>query len=86
MNADRFSQFWSKLNEQEKCEIVAKQAKIVNQNHKKMIKAVESEFQYTGSRTGIRGGKATTLTANAQVATTMYYKSVDDLKQMTAKL
>ena len=70
----------------EKCQLIKDKAVIVNNNRKKMEKAVDSEFNFNGDRRGVRGGKSTTLTAKAQTATEFYLDSLGELKYMVASL
>ncbi len=58
----------------------------VNSNHKKMLKHSAAEFDYNGSRTGIRGGRMTSLAAKSFCATKCYLNSVDELKYMVNTL
>ena len=64
--SERFKTWWNKYDDVEKCRLIKDKAIEVNSNHKRMVKASNAEFQYTGSRTGVRGGKHTTLSARAQ--------------------
>ena len=84
--SEKFKTWWRKYDDVEKCRLIKEKAMEVNGNHKKMVKASNAEFQYTGCRTGVRGGKRTTLSANSQTATEFYFRSADELKYMVASL
>jgi hypothetical protein len=80
--SESFKTWWRKYDDVEKCRLIKDKSIEVNNKHKKMIKASNAEFNYTGCRTGIRGGKKTTLSAKAQVSTRIYLDSLDELKFM----
>ena len=82
--SEKFKTWWRKYDDVEKCRLIKEKAMEVNSNHKKMVKASNTEFQYSGCRTGVRGGKRTTLAANSQALIELYYRSVDELKYMVA--
>jgi len=84
--SERLKGYWKKLEATEQVKMIKDQAKIVDQNHKKLNKANESYLNFKGCRTAIRGGRQTTLDANVQRATTMYLSSVDDLKYFVSTL
>lgn len=84
--SEKLKTWWEKHDDVEKCKLVKDKAMEVNSNHKKMMKASNAEFNFTGCRTGVRGGKRTSLTARSQVAIEFYHRSVDELKYMVSTL
>lgn len=84
--SDKFKDWWRKYDDVEKLRLIKDKAIEVNNNHKKMIIASNAEFQYTGCRTGIRGGKKTTLSANSQTKTEVFLKSFEEFKYMVSTL
>lgn len=68
------------LTDEDRLLYARKQVNTVLSNLKKMKKASNAEFNYDGCRTGIRGGRRTTLSANSANAAQMYDASMDDLK------
>jgi hypothetical protein len=84
--SEKFRLWWAKYDDVEKCRLVKDKSIELNKKHKSMVKASDSEFRHTGHRTGIRGGKLTTLSARAQNATESYLNALDELKYMIATL
>jgi len=84
--SDRYKEWWRKYDDVEKCKLIKDKAMQLNKNHQKMVKASNSEMQHNGARTGLRGGKITTLQANTQRATKTYLDSLDEFKYMVATL
>lgn len=84
--SEKFKTWWRKYDDVEKCRLIKEKAIEVNNNHKKMVRAFSAECNYTGYRTGVRGGKITKLYANSQTATNFYIRSAGELKYMVATL
>lgn len=83
---DKFKNWWRKYDDVEKCRLIKDKSIEVNNNHKKMVKASDSEFNSNASRKGIRGGKRTSLIAKSQTAIETYYNSLDELKYMVSTI
>lgn len=84
--SEKFREWWAKYDDVEKCRLIKDKAIDLHRKHKSMVNHSDTEFRYTGSRTGIRGGKLTTLSAKAQNATESYLNALDELKYMIAAL
>lgn len=84
--SEKFKEWWVKCGDVERCRLIKDKGIEVNRNHIKMIKASNAELAYTGCRTGIRGGKKTSLAAKSQISTEIYLRSLDELKYMVSTL
>lgn len=71
------------LSEEEKIKLVAMAAANVRKNYTVRQKASDSAYNYNGDRTGIRGGRRTTLDAKLSTACRVYDESVEYLKTIT---
>lgn len=49
-------------------------------------RAVKAEFECDNNRTGIRGGKFTTIAANAMNRTSLYFKGLELIKLISNEL
>lgn len=77
---ERMIKYITSLSEEERLVYLKKQSAHVLSCYKKREKALLSELNYTGSRTGVRGGKITTLQANSTNKCEIFDKAVEDLK------
>lgn len=77
---ERLKKYIISLTEEERLIYCRKQISNVISNFRAKEKAVKREFEYEGCRTGIRGGKRTTITAKAVNSTQMYFSSIEELK------
>lgn len=81
---ERMTEHIKSLTEEERLLFCRKQITVLIKDFRKKEKSMLREFYFSGShinRTARnRGGKATTITANAVNNTQMYLKSLEDLK------
>ena len=76
----------SNLSELDKLLLLRKLINSSISNFKSKEKALKAEFNYEGCRTGVRGGKRTTLSAKASNSAEMYVKSIEFLKLAVNKI
>lgn len=84
--SERFKTLWRSQDDVNRCELIKNTAISVNRQHKKMIISNKAELEYGFNRTGIRGGKFTTLNANSQNTTRIYLELLEQLKYMVSTL
>ena len=83
---DQFKEWYRKYDDIERCRLVKEKSIQVNNAQKSMSKAVRAEYLSPAQRTGVRGGKFTTLVVRSQKATEKYLRLLDELKYMVAVL
>ena len=83
---DRYKKWYESLDYSEKHAAIKDKAIELNKNHKKVNKASDTEFCFNGCRTGIRGGRMTTLQANTARASKAYNDSRYELEYMVTHL
>ena len=86
MISENFKTSWQKIDAVEKCKHIKDFAVNMNNTHKRMMKATQAEVDFGFNRSGVRGGKFTTLNANSQKATSSYLGLVEELKYMISYL
>lgn len=83
---DNFKDWWRKYDDVEKCRMIKDKAIALNRLHKSMVIANSAVHAYGLNRTGIRGGKFTTLEARSMNISHEYICAVDELKWMILTL
>lgn len=83
---ERLKKYITSLTEEERLVYCRKQISSVMSNFKSKEKAVKSELEYDGCRTGVRGGKRTTLSARAVNTTQLYFSSIEELRLIVSYL
>ena len=86
MDNSKIEHFVKSLTELERLQLLSKMSRGLIADFKKMQKAAEAEFQYSGDRKGPRGGKRTTLSAKAQNTTESYQSAVEYFKVFSAEI
>lgn len=86
MISKRYMDWWQSNILADKIRIIKDKAIEVNKAHKRMLKANHREMEYGLNRTGLRGGKFTTLAANSQRITESYLDAIEELKYMVKTL
>lgn len=81
-----FENWFDNLNETEKCEHIKKKSMDLHRSKKAMEKALSAELNCTTVRSGVRGGKRTSLVARSMNTTDIYNSIVEELKFMVKKL
>ena len=79
---ERYKKWFRALAHSEKLVAIKDKAIAVNKSYKKLMRASDAEYSYKGSRTGIRGGKKTTLSSNTSRASQEYNELIDELRYM----
>lgn len=83
MNQDHLNKF-KEMDDLEKIGVVSALARSAKSYLNKRNKASKALFEHKGCRTGIRGGKQTTLHANLQNYCELYDSTIADLKKLTS--
>ena len=83
---DKFRTWWATRDDVERCKLIKDKSIEVNRNHKSMDKANKAVLGSNSSRSGVSGGKFTTLQANLHRHTKSYLDSIEELKYMVSRL
>ena len=86
MVSERLKKYWSTLGIGEQHRLLKEQTNNVYKAYVQMENASQKEFDHGLNRTGIRGGKLTTIIANTQKKSEIYYSLLEELKYMTSQL
>lgn len=70
------------LKQENKIEIVKNQSLELNRLYKKYLKSTKAFHNFKGSRTGVRGGKHSTIWAKQSNDFEMYQRCLENLKLM----
>lgn len=80
MNSEKLKEWFLSLDKTTQIQEVKKMSIHLCSLKKSMDKSTKAEFEYGFNRTGIRGGKFTSLNAKSQNNTRMYLDCEDSLK------
>ena len=83
---ERMLKYIQSLTQEERLLFCRKQISVVIKDFRAKEKALKSEYNYEGCRTGVRGGKRTTLSARADNSAESYVDSIKYLKMIVNEL
>lgn len=86
MISDKFKDWWRKHDDVEKLKLISKKAIELKSISLRRKKALDAELDFGLNRTGLRGGKFTSLSAKSQNLTKCYLDAIEELKYMTLSL
>lgn len=86
MISDKFKEWWRKYDDVEKLKLISKKAIELKNISLRQKKALDAELDFGLNRTGLRGGKFTSLIAKSQNLTKLYLDTYDELKYMVSTL
>ena len=82
----RLMSYFKALSDAEKVEMIKKQGQQLSRAYKSRERASQALLNHTGARTGVRGGKRTSLDAKLTNYCEIYDDTLEMLKLMTKEL
>lgn len=84
--SQKFKEWWRKYDDVERIRLIKKKMTELSQHKRRMDKANDTYLFSMSQRTGIRGGRNTTLDAASYRASKAYLDSLEELKWMVVTM
>lgn len=84
--SESFKDWWRKYDDVERCRLIKDKAIELNQSHKALVRALDATHKFGNNRTGVRGGRSTSLQAQLDKTTKRWLDLTIQLKYMVATL